>query len=105
MLLQDNQQINFHMPSYLESLPKEYYSKLERFFSISSQIRTYSYMPLMGNGTYVRFEVFPTDFKNLLQIVMNLDFDKQGEVIEPWCQLKADNEAVKHAACENLVGC
>jgi len=100
MLLQDNQQINFHMPSYLESLPKEYYSKLERFFSISSQIRTYSYMPLMGNGTYVRFEVFPTDFKNLLQIVMNLDFDKQGEVIEPWCQLKADNEAVKHASCE-----
>ena len=72
--------------------------RVNKLYEIVKEIKTYTYKPRNGTGTVVRFQMYGRDKNKLLQTLSNLDFDKTGTVVEPWCQLKADKDAVSAAS-------
>lgn len=73
---------------------------IDELYEVVQELQTYTYKPMnqKSNGTVIRFQIFNSDRKKLLQILKNIEFDKTGNVVEPWCQLKADKEAVYAAS-------
>ena len=91
---------NYQVPSISSvfDVSIEYFKKLTTLKDLTEKIETHSFMPLSGNQIYTRFQSFKTNHNNLLQIIKNLDFDRQGASIEPFCQIKSDKEAKSHAS-------